>query len=106
MPSADFRFPTVAIHGGLKPDPATGGILTPIYQSTTFVQEAVGVHKGYTYSRSANPTVPALEQRLAPLEGATHATCHGTGLAATTTLALALLQAGDRVILSDVVYGG
>jgi cystathionine beta-lyase/cystathionine gamma-synthase len=97
---------TAALHAGTAPDPATGAILTPIYQSTTFVQEAVGVHKGYTYSRSANPTVTALERRLAALEGAEHATCYGTGLAATTVLALALLQAGDRAVLSDVVYGG
>jgi cystathionine beta-lyase/cystathionine gamma-synthase len=100
------NFETLALHAGTGPDPATGAILTPIYQSTTFVQEAVGIHKGYTYSRSANPTVTALERRLGPLEGAEHATCYGTGLAATTTLALALLQAGDRVVLSDVVYGG
>jgi cystathionine beta-lyase/cystathionine gamma-synthase len=97
---------TAALHAGTAPDPTTGAILTPIYQSTTFVQEAVGVHKGYTYSRSANPTVTALERRLAALEGAEHCTCYGTGLAATTVLALALLQAGDRAVLSDVVYGG
>lgn len=97
---------TAALHAGTAPDPATGAILTPIYQSTTFVQEAVGVHKGYTYSRSANPTVTALEQRLAALEGAEHCTCYGTGLAATAVLALAFLQAGDRAVLSDVVYGG
>jgi cystathionine beta-lyase/cystathionine gamma-synthase len=99
-------FETLALHAGTAPDPATGAILTPIYQSTTYVQEAVGVHKGYTYSRSGNPTVSALERRLAALEGADHATCYGTGLAATTVLALALLQAGDRAVLSDVVYGG
>jgi cystathionine beta-lyase/cystathionine gamma-synthase len=99
-------FETLALHAGTAPDPTTGAILTPIYQSTTYVQEAVGVHKGYTYSRSGNPTVTALERRLAALEGAEHATCYGTGLAATTTLALALLQAGDRAVLSDVVYGG
>lgn len=97
---------TLALHAGAFPDPATGAILTPIYQSTTFVQEAVGVHKGYTYSRSGNPTVTALERRLAALEGAEHATCWATGLAATTGLALALLKAGDRVIVSDVAYGG
>lgn len=97
---------TQALHAGTAPDPATGAILTPIYQSTTFVQEAVGVHKGFTYSRSANPTVTALERRLAALEGAEHATCYSTGLAATTALALAVLQAGDRAVLSDVVYGG
>jgi cystathionine beta-lyase/cystathionine gamma-synthase len=102
----DPSFATLALHAGAEPDPATGAILTPIYQSTTYVQEAVGVHKGYTYSRSGNPTVTALERRLAALEGADHATCYGTGLAATTALALGLLQAGDRAVLSDVVYGG
>ena len=97
---------TLALHAGAAPDPATGAILTPIYQSTTFVQEAVGVHKGYTYSRSGNPTVTALERRLAALEGAEHATCYATGLAATTALALALLRSGDQIVLSDVTYGG
>lgn len=97
---------TLALHAGAAPDPVTGAILTPIYQSTTFVQEAVGVHKGYTYSRSGNPTVTALERRLAALEGAEHATCYATGLAATTALALALLRSGDRIVLSDVTYGG
>ncbi len=97
---------TLALHAGATPDPTTGAILTPIYQSTTFVQEAVGVHKGYTYSRSGNPTVTALESRLAALEGAEHATCYATGLAATTALALALLRSGDRIVLSDVTYGG
>jgi cystathionine beta-lyase/cystathionine gamma-synthase len=97
---------TLALHAGAAPDPATGAILTPIYQSTTFVQEEVGVHKGYTYSRSGNPTVAALERRLAALEGAEHASCYATGLAATTALALALLKSGDRVVVSDVSYGG
>ncbi|MFL6192606.1 MAG: trans-sulfuration enzyme family protein [Thermoanaerobaculia bacterium] len=102
----DPSFATLALHAGAEPDPVTGAILTPIYQSTTYVQEAVGVHKGYTYSRSGNPTVTALERRLAALEGSDFATCYGTGLAATTALALGLLQAGDRAVLSDVVYGG
>jgi len=97
---------TLALHAGTAPDPATGAILTPIYQSTTFVQEAVGTHKGYTYSRSGNPTVAALERRLAALEGAEHASCYATGLAATTVLALAFLKAGDRIVVSDVAYGG
>jgi cystathionine beta-lyase/cystathionine gamma-synthase len=98
----DPSFDTLALHAGAYPDPATGALLTPIYQSTTYVMEAVGSHKGFTYSRTANPTVSALERRLAALEGAEHATCFGTGLGATAALALALLQAGDR----DVVYGG
>jgi len=102
----DPSLATLALHAGTAPDPATGALLTPIYQSTTYVQDAVGAHKGYTYSRSGNPTVTALERRLAALEGAEHATCYSTGLAATTALALALLQAGDRIVLSDVVYGG
>jgi cystathionine beta-lyase/cystathionine gamma-synthase len=102
----DPSLATLALHAGTSPDPATGALLTPIYQSTTYVQDAVGEHKGYTYSRSGNPTVTALERRLAALEGAEHATCYSTGLAATTALALALLQAGDRAVLSDVVYGG
>jgi cystathionine beta-lyase/cystathionine gamma-synthase len=97
---------TLALHAGTAPDPTTGAILTPIYQSTTYVQEAVGKHKGYTYSRQSNPTVSALERRLAALEGAEHATCYGTGLGATTALALALLSAGERAVIGDVVYGG
>ena len=102
----DPSFATRALHAGTTPDPVTGAILTPIYQSTTYVQEAVGKDKGYTYTRSGNPTVTALEQRLADLEGAEYCTCFGTGLGATTALALALLNAGDRAILGDVVYGG
>jgi cystathionine beta-lyase/cystathionine gamma-synthase len=102
----DPSLATQALHAGTSPDPATGALLTPIYQSTTYVMEAVGSHKGYTYSRTANPTVSALEARLAALEGAKHASCYGTGLGATAALALALLKAGDRALLSDVVYGG
>jgi len=102
----DRSLETLALHAGASPDPATGALLTPIYQSTTYVMESVGNHKGFTYSRTANPTVSALERRLAALEGADHASCFGTGLGATTALALALLQAGDRAVLSDVVYGG
>jgi cystathionine beta-lyase/cystathionine gamma-synthase len=103
---ADPSLPTRALHAGTTPDPVTGAMLTPIYQSTTYVQEAVGKDKGYTYSRSGNPTVTALERRLADLEGAEHCTCYGTGLGATTVLALALLDSGDRAVLGDVVYGG
>ncbi len=97
---------TAAIHAGTGPDPTTGAILPPIHQSTTFVHEAVGRHKGFTYSRTANPTVAALERRLAALEGAEHCTCFATGLAATTALALALLGEGERALVSDVAYGG
>ena len=97
---------TLALHAGAFPDPTTGALLTPIYQTTTYTQEAVGVDKGYTYSRAGNPTVSALERRLAALEGAEYATCFSTGLAATTALFLGLLKAGDRVIVSEAVYGG
>jgi len=102
----NFNFDTLALHAGAVPDPATGAILPPIYQTTTYRQEAVGRDKGFTYSRSANPTVSALERRLAALEGAEFCTCYGTGLAATTALCLALLRAGDRVVVSQAVYGG
>jgi cystathionine beta-lyase/cystathionine gamma-synthase len=99
-------FNTLALHAGAFADPTTGALLTPIYQTTTFRQEAVGKDKGFTYSRSANPTVSALERRLSALEGAEFCTCYGTGLAATTALCLALLKAGDHVVASQAVYGG
>ncbi|MBI4852774.1 MAG: PLP-dependent transferase [Acidobacteria bacterium] len=101
-----YSLDTVALHSGTEPDPTTGSILTPIYQTTTYRQEAVGVHKGFTYSRASNPTVTALEKRLAAIEGASFATCYATGLAATTALCLAVLKSGDRVIVSQAVYGG
>lgn len=97
---------TIALHAGTEPDPTTGAILTPIYQTTTYRQEAVGVDKGFTYSRAGNPTVAALERRLAALENADHATCFSSGLAATTALFLALLKTGDRIVVSEVCYGG
>jgi cystathionine beta-lyase/cystathionine gamma-synthase len=97
---------TIALHAGTEPDPTTGAILTPIYQTTTYRQQAVGVDKGFTYSRAGNPTVAALERRLAALEGAEFATCFSSGLAATTALFLSLLKAGDRVVASEVCYGG
>jgi cystathionine beta-lyase/cystathionine gamma-synthase len=97
---------TRAIHGGLTPDPATGAILTPIYQSTTYVQQAVGQHKGFTYSRAANPTVDALERSLGALEDTPPAVCFATGMAAISTLCFALLKAGDHIVVGDVLYGG
>jgi len=97
---------TEALHAGTAPDPVTGALLTPIYQTTTYTQAAVGDHKGFTYSRAGNPTVSALERRLAVLEGGTFATCFSTGLSATTALFLGLLKAGDRVVVSQAVYGG
>ena len=106
MSSTALGFSTRAIHGGQFPDPATGAILTPIVQSTTYVQEAVGRHKGFTYSRSGNPTVAALERNLGELEGVGPAVCFGSGMSAETALCLTLLKAGDHVVASDVIYGG
>ena len=97
---------TRAIHGGQTPDPATGAILTPIYQSTTYVQQAVGVHKGFTYSRAQNPTVDALERSLGALEDAPPAVCFATGMAAISTLCFALLKAGDHVVVGGLVHAG
>ncbi|HXP07420.1 MAG TPA: PLP-dependent transferase, partial [Acidobacteriaceae bacterium] len=97
---------TSAVHGGLHADPATGAVLTPIYQSTTYRQDAVGVHKGHTYSRASNPTVSALEEALGSLEDTPPAVCFATGMAAISAVFLALLKSGDHVVLSDVVYGG
>lgn len=101
-------FRTDQIHAGVTPDPTTGAILTPIYQSTTFVQESVDSYmgKGYSYSRAGNPTVAAFEAKVAALEKGVSATAYGTGMAATSAVMLALLKSGDHVVVSDVVYGG
>jgi cystathionine beta-lyase/cystathionine gamma-synthase len=98
-------FETRAIHEGQEPDPATGAIITPIYQTSTFVQEAVGVHKGYDYARVANPTRTALQVALASLENAEHGVAFSSGLGATTTL-MHLVNPGERVVLIADVYGG
>jgi cystathionine beta-lyase/cystathionine gamma-synthase len=98
-------FETRAIHEGQEPDPATGAITTPIYQTSTFVQEAVGEHKGYDYARVANPTRTALQEALASLENADHGIAFSSGLGATTTL-MHLVDPGQRVVLIADVYGG
>ena len=98
-------FETRAIHEGQEPDPATGAVVTPIYQTSTFVQDEVGVHKGYDYSRAGNPTRTALETCLASLEGAAHGLAYSSGLGATTTL-VHLLEPGDHVLCVNDVYGG
>jgi cystathionine beta-lyase/cystathionine gamma-synthase len=100
------HFDTNVIHAGVEPDPTTGAMLTPIYQTTTYAQESVGHDKGYQYSRSGNPTVSVLEKKLGDLENVSPAVCFSTGMAATTSLFLALLKAGDHIICSNVVYGG
>jgi cystathionine beta-lyase/cystathionine gamma-synthase len=101
-------FSTRQIHAGVTPDPVTGSILTPIYQSTTYVQPSVDEYlsRGYSYSRSGNPTVRALEMKLADLEGGADCAAFGTGMAAVQGVMLAFLNAGDHAIVSDVAYGG
>jgi cystathionine beta-lyase/cystathionine gamma-synthase len=98
-------FETRAIHDGQEPDPATGAVIPPIYQTSTFVQDAVGVNKGYDYSRSGNPTRAALETCLASLEGAAHGLAYSSGLGATATI-MHLVNPGDRVVCVNDVYGG
>ena len=98
-------FETRAIHAGQEPDPATGAVTVPIYQTSTYVQEEVGVHKGYDYSRVANPTRTALQQCLASLEGAEHGIAFSSGLGATTTI-MHLVSPGERVVCVNDVYGG
>ena len=98
-------FETRAIHEGQEPDPTTGAVTPPIYQTSTFVQEAVGVHKGYDYARVANPTRTALQRCLASLEGAAHGHAFSAGLGAVTTL-MHFLSPGDHVVAVNDVYGG
>ena len=98
-------FETRAIHEGQEPDPATGAVTVPIYQTSTYVQEAVGQHKGYDYARVANPTRTALQICLASLEGAEHGVAFASGLAAATTL-MHLVSPGERVVAVNDVYGG
>jgi len=100
-----MEFETRAIHVGQEPDPATGALTTPIYQTSTYAQEAVGVHKGYDYARVANPTRTALQECLASLEGAAHGHAFSAGLGAVTTV-MHLLSPGDRVVSVNDVYGG
>jgi cystathionine gamma-synthase len=100
-----MEFETRAIHVGQEPDPATGAVTTPIYQTSTFVQDAVGVHKGYDYARSGNPTRSALEVCLASLEGAEFGYAYSAGLGASTTI-MHLVDPGQRVVCVNDVYGG
>lgn len=103
-----MRFRTKQIHAGVDPDPVTGAILTPIYQSTTYVQPSVDEYlsRGYSYSRSGNPTVRALEKKLAALEDGADCTTFATGMAAINSVLMACLSAGDHAVVSDVAYGG
>jgi cystathionine gamma-lyase/cystathionine beta-lyase/cystathionine gamma-lyase/homocysteine desulfhydrase len=98
-------FATDCIHAGQEPDPTTGAIVPPIYQTATYVQEGIGRHKGYEYARTQNPTREVLERNLAALEGGVDGCCFASGMAATNAV-LTLMDAGRRVVVSDNVYGG
>ena len=100
-----MNFATKAIHAGIEPDPTTGAIMTPIYQTSTYVQESPGKHKGYEYSRTHNPTRTALQNALAALENGTHGICFASGLAATDAV-LKLFRPGDEIIATNDIYGG
>ena len=100
-----LRFATRAVHAGQAPDPLAGAVMTPIYQTSTYVQEGIGRNKGYEYARTRNPTREALERNVAALEGARHGFAFGSGLAALDTL-LKLLSEGDHVVCGENVYGG
>ena len=102
---ADARFATICIHAGQVPDPATGAIITPIYQTSTYVQEEVGKHKGYEYARTQNPTRAALEANIAAIEGGKAAYAFASGMAAINAIT-SMLRAGDHVIVTDNTYGG
>ena len=102
---ADHGFGTRAVHAGQRPDPTTGAVMTPVYQTSTYVQEGLGRHKGYEYARTQNPTREALERNVASLEGASFGFAFGSGLAALDST-LKLLRAGDHVISGDNIYGG
>jgi cystathionine beta-lyase/cystathionine gamma-synthase len=103
--SSEKRFETLAIHAGNAPDPSTGAVNVPVYLTSTYVQKAPGVHSGYEYSRTGNPTRAALEANLAALEGADYGLCFSSGCGATSTLAH-WLGAGAHMIVADDVYGG
>lgn len=100
-----MKFNTKVIHAGIEPDPTTGAIMTPIYQTSTYVQAAPGVHKGYEYARTQNPTRNVLEKNLAALENGADGICFGSGLAAMDAI-LKLLRSGDEVISTNDLYGG
>ncbi|MBW8713017.1 MAG: PLP-dependent transferase [Acidobacteria bacterium] len=103
--SDSARFSTVCIHAGQEPDPSTGAIITPIYQTSTYVQEEVGRHKGFEYARTQNPTRLALEKNIAAIEGGKAAYAFASGMAAIDAITT-LLEAGDHVVVTDNTYGG
>src|SRR3982751_5928410 len=99
------RFSTVCLQAGQEPDPSTGAIITPIYQTSTYVQEELGRHKGYEYARTQNPTRSALEGNLAAIEGGRAAFAFASGMAAIDAIA-SRLSSGDHVVVTDNTYGG
>src|SRR5258706_4978903 len=101
----DGRVETLAVHAGQSPDPSTGAIMTPVFQTSTYVQAKPGDHKGFEYSRTRNPTRDALEANLAALEGGRYGLCFGSGCAAAAAIQHCL-SAGDRVLVAADVYGG
>ena len=100
-----MKFNTKVIHAGVHPDPATGAIMTPIYQTSTYVQEEIGIHKGFEYSRTGNPTRAILENNLSAIEGGKFGACFGSGLAAIDAV-IKMLNPGDEVISTNDLYGG
>src|SRR5215203_605908 len=99
------RFSTICIHAGQEPDPSTGAIITPIFQTSTYVQEELGKHKGFEYARTQNPTRAALEANLAAIEGGKAAFAYASGMAAIGAIT-SMLAAGDHVVVTDNTYGG
>src|SRR5690348_7113359 len=99
------RFSTICLHAGQEPDPSTGAIITPIYQTSTYVQDELGKHKGFEYARTQNPTRMALERNLAAIESGRAGFAFASGMAAIGAIAT-LLKAGDHVVVSDNTYGG
>lgn len=105
MSEKKHRFETKVIHAGVEPDPSTGAIMTPIFQTSTYVQSSPGKHKGFEYSRTGNPTRKVLEENVAALEGGKYGLAFASGCAATTTI-MHLFQSGDHIVCADDVYGG
>src|SRR4051812_37974653 len=101
----DARFSTICIHAGQTPDASTGAIITPIFQTSTYVQDELGKHKGYEYARTQNPTRAALEANIAAIEGGTAAFAFASGMAAIDAITT-LMQAGDHAVVTDNTYGG
>ena len=100
-----LNFETLTVHAGVEPEPVTGAVMTPIFQTSTYAQDGVGQHKGFEYSRTDNPTRSALQTSMAALEGGQYALAFSSGMAAIDTL-IRLMNPGDHIICGDDVYGG